>query len=88
MHKKRRNKIVLAFLLAYVLAYGLLRTTHSVVHEGAYYENGVKKFHDHRMDTTICFLLPLFPAAVEVIFAPAMLLEKLFWHGVYPISPP
>lgn len=88
MHEptRRRRKIALAVLVGYVLAYGLLRVAHVIVHEGAYYDKGVKKFHNHQLgtETTISVLLPLGALGVNVFFFPAMVSELLFWHCVKP----
>lgn len=83
---RRRRRIALAVLVGYVLAYGSLRTAHVIVHEGAYYDNGVKKFHNHWLETetTISVLLPLGALAVKVVFFPAMVSESLVWHCIKP----
>ncbi len=73
--------------MAYVLAYGLLRTTHLIIHEGAFYENGIKKFYEHRMEmeSTLSFLFPVATGVAKVIFTPAMAMETLFWNCAIPV---
>ncbi|HEY0666103.1 MAG TPA: hypothetical protein VGD24_08560 [Gallionella sp.] len=83
-----KTQVGLAILVAYVMIYGLLRITHVVIHGGAFYENGIKKFYDHRMqmESTYSLLLPTTTATVMVFSTPAMALETIFWHYALPVS--
>jgi len=76
--------ILLAF---YVSAYGLLRYVHVMVHQGAYYENGDKKFYDHRVvvDPFLFVPFPTVGGFVKVVFTPVMLIEELSWYCIHPV---
>ncbi len=82
----RRRKIAYVILVGYVFAYGLLRAGHVIVHEGAYDDNGVKKFYAHRLEieASISVLFPFGSPAVEAVFFPVMVSESLFWHCIKP----
>lgn len=84
----KKIKIMIAVMALYVLAYGSLRVTHIVVHAGAFNQNGVMKYYDHRIEVAPSFsiLYPIANESVKVVFFPAMYLEALFWRHVFPVS--
>ena len=78
----------MSIVVTYALSYAFLRTTHIVIHAGAYYENGVKKFYGHRMEIepTISFLFPIVSETAKIIFTPLMHIETLFWRWIFPAA--
>ena len=90
MHSKQAMKYnkKLIFLSVYISSYILLRATHTMVHAGAYLENGILKYHAHRIDVTwgLGLISSEISSFINFIFYPIKFIEIIIWHIIQPIS--